>query len=152
MQVHEGKLVTSFDPARLGPHPNYVRKEGQKDVPELTPEQKDALKALDQAAKRNEIGVTLQKGDVLFLNNWAILHRRDEYKDSDKASRHLVRLWTRNTKLGWAIPQSMAIPWKETYDGARVKVFKADIPEVCKISPFNAGSAAADIKITQPEA
>ena len=142
MHLHDGKLVTSVDPARLGPHPHWKHTEGQQKVPELSEKQNAALKALDESARRNEIQVTLQKGDILFLNNWAIMHRRDSYKDGKTIARHLVRLWSRSTELGWKIPEAMALPWKVAYERNNEKVYKIDPPKEYISSEYTAGSAA----------
>ena len=152
MQLHDGKLVTCVDPARLGPHPNSVVAEGEKGVPKLTPEQKAALTALDHSAKKHEVAVTLQKGDILFLNNWAILHRRDAYEDGKDASRHLVRLWIRNTELGWKIPSAMATPWEQAFEGVDKKVYNPDPAKEYSTPLYTAGSAAFAIDDIESEA
>lgn len=142
MQLHDDKLVTSVDPARLGPQPGSIVPEGEEPVPELTPEQQAALNALGESAKKHEIQVTLQKGDMLFLNNWAIIHRRDAYEDGKDTSRHLVRLWIRNSELGWKIPKAMAMPWEQAFEHNSKKVYNIE-PAKEYIKPqFTAGSAA----------
>ena len=37
----------------------------------------------------------LERGDLLFLNNWTTLHRRTEFEDHDtpELKRHLLRVW-----------------------------------------------------------
>ncbi|SPN98751.1 related to TfdA family oxidoreductase [Cephalotrichum gorgonifer] len=141
MQVHEGKLLTSVDPGRLGPHSNSTTM--VQGVPKLSSEQEKALDALLESAKQNEIRVPLQKGDMLFVNNWAILHRRESYEDAEASSRHLVRLWIRNTELGWAIPENMAVPWKASFERMDVeKVYNVDPIPVYKVPKYSAGSAA----------
>ncbi|PHH62268.1 hypothetical protein CDD82_2022 [Ophiocordyceps australis] len=50
-----------------------------------------------------------------MFNNWALLHRRDGYEDGQHTSRHLVRLWLRNTQLGWSVAASMLKPWLAAY-------------------------------------
>lgn len=142
MQLHGGKLVTSVDPARLGPHPKSKVPAGEKGVPGLTPDQVDALKALDRAAKKHEIAVALRKGDMMFLNNWAVLHRRDAYEDSEDTTRHLVRLWIRNTELGWEIPGSMDTPWKHAFESVVEKVYNTKPDKKYTKPEFTAGSAA----------
>lgn len=146
MQVHDGKLVASVDPARLGPHPSSVATAGEEGVPKLTPEQESALEALNRSAKKHEVALDLQKGDILFINNWAMFHRRDRYEDGEDTSRHLVRLWLRNTKLGWKIPDSMAVPWKQAFEGVVKKVYNPEPEKVYKTPKFTAGSAAFPIE------
>ena len=145
MQMHEGRLVTSVDPARLGPHP----KSGKGKVPELTSEQEDALEALTASAHRNQIAVNLQKGDMLFLNNLAIVHCRDKYEDAEDTSRHLVRLWLHNSELGWDIPSSMKVPWKAAFEADVKKVFNYEPAKEYTRPEFTAGSAAFVIEGTK---
>lgn len=84
-------------------------------IPELTEAQKYALQAVSKSAYRTEAQLKLQVGDLLFFNNLALLHRRDAYKDDENSSRHMVRLWLRNQKLGWSIPKSLLAPWDAAY-------------------------------------
>ena len=112
---HDGKLLASVDPARLGPHPSILN----SNVPALTDAQKYALEAVSTSAYRTELQLKLQGGDLVFLNNLALLHRRDAYKDDGSSSRHIVRLWLRSQKLGWAIPESMLAPWDAAYGDNR---------------------------------
>src|SRR5690606_25878221 len=141
MQMRDDKLVTNVDPGRLGPHTNTAATiEG---VPDLSSEQATALDALLDSAKRNEVPVSLQKGDMLFVNNWAIMHRRESYEDGDTTSRHLVRIWLRNTRLGWAIPEDMAVPWKASFEREGIKkVYNIHPSTEYQIPKYSAGSAA----------
>ena len=65
--------------------------------PDLNDIQKEALDFLDSVCERKELQscFTLQKGDMLFLNNWTTLHRRTAFQDHDIPSqkRHLLRVW-----------------------------------------------------------
>lgn len=150
MKHYDNKLLTSVDPNRLGPHPSS--KAAIQGVPELTPEQRTALEALDKSATKNEILVPLKKGDILFLNNWAIMHRRESYEDGAITSRHLLRLWIRNTKLGWAVPKEMAEPWEHSFERAGVKkVYSPEPPVELREARYSAGSAAFIIDDTEEE-
>lgn len=73
---------------------DWVEKEGLK----LTKEEKEALDYFDSVIERPEMHVTMRfkKGDMQFLNNFAILHSRTEFKDAGDQRRHLVRLWLEN--------------------------------------------------------
>jgi hypothetical protein len=52
---------------------------------------------MDSVCERKELQTcfTLQRGDVLFLNNWTTLHRRTAFKDYEDPylKRHLLRVW-----------------------------------------------------------
>ncbi|KAH7152810.1 hypothetical protein EDB81DRAFT_648748 [Dactylonectria macrodidyma] len=138
---HDGKLLASLDPHRLGPHPAVTNAK----IPTLNSDQLHALQAVSESAARAELQLTLNKGDILFFNNLALLHRRDRYQDDENTSRHLVRLWLRSQKLGWAIPSAFLPPWKAAY-GENRKIVKRLYPPVpLPVYPeqrYTTGSAA----------
>ncbi|KAF5245829.1 hypothetical protein FAUST_1616 [Fusarium austroamericanum] len=114
LTFHDGKLLISLDPHRLGPHPIWTN-----GVPALTEVQLNALKAVSDAASEVELQLKLETGDLLFFNNLALVHRRDAYTDDDKSARHMVRLWLRSQKYGWAIPDGLLPPWEAAYGEKR---------------------------------
>ena len=67
------------------------------DTPDMTDSQREALDFLESVAERPEMHVTfrLERGDMLFLNNWVTLHRRFEFEDHEQPAlrRNLLRLW-----------------------------------------------------------
>ncbi|KAG4253318.1 hypothetical protein FPRO03_07278 [Fusarium proliferatum] len=111
LTFHDGKLLASLDPHRLGPHPSMTN----SNIPSLSEAQIHALEAVSEAASRVELQLKLETGDLLFFNNLALVHRRDAYTDDENSSRHMVRLWLRNQKYGWAIPNGMLPPWEAAY-------------------------------------
>lgn len=111
-----GNIILSVDPSRVGPHPAAA--DGQ--IPNLVPAQKEALSLLQQAATTQQIQLPTVQGDMVFINNWGVLHARESYEDDDTATRHLVRLWLRNSQFAWDIPESMKTPWEASF-GARAK-------------------------------
>ncbi|KAH6603169.1 hypothetical protein Trco_007944 [Trichoderma cornu-damae] len=140
LAIHDGRLMASIDPNRFGPHPSS----GPTDIPSLTDSQRSALDRISKAAYRTELRLHLKTGDILFFNNWALLHRRDSYTDGDETSRHMVRLWLRNSKLGWSVPDSLLPPWSAAYgeDGVRNRLYPLiPMPEY-KVPKYSAGSAA----------
>ena len=74
-------------------------------VPKLTPAQVEAMNLLDAVADEQSFGMTLEPGDVQFLNNHVIYHARTPFEDDAAAgqSRLLYRLWL------W-MPNSRALP------------------------------------------
>lgn len=50
-----------------------------------------------------------QTGDIQFLNNFSILHAREEFRRAEggETRRHLLRLVLKDEELGWAIPPIM---------------------------------------------
>ena len=44
---------------------------------------------------------------MTFINNFALLHSRDAFKDSATEQRYLIRVWLKNEKLAWKLPWSL---------------------------------------------
>jgi hypothetical protein len=76
----------------------------------LTPEQRQALDAIETSAEKNKLNLGLEVGDVAFINNLRHLHSRGSYEDSDISSRRLTRLWVSN-KMDDVVPAEMRVPW-----------------------------------------
>lgn len=67
------------------------------DLPDMTAEQRAALDMVEEIASDPalHVGLRLAPGDILLLNNWVTLHRRDEFVDHEEPAlrRHLLRIW-----------------------------------------------------------
>ena len=67
------------------------------DLPSLTPQQIEAMDFLESVAAEPEMHVTFRQepGDILLVNNWVLLHRRNQFVDHDDPAlrRHLLRIW-----------------------------------------------------------
>jgi hypothetical protein len=110
--------MISLDPGRLGLHPTMARHFGGGVIPPLTPNQQEALSVVSSIATEHRLRLDTQPGDIVFINNWALLHARSSYKDSDAEGghqRHLVRLWLRNSALGWDVPPPMKVQWEAAF-------------------------------------
>lgn len=59
----------------------------------------------------NSLEIDLRAGDMLFLNNFAILHSRKSFTDSADSKRYLMRLWLHNPEKSWDLPKSLWLPW-----------------------------------------
>ncbi|KAI1817234.1 Clavaminate synthase-like protein [Poronia punctata] len=142
LSFHSDNLIVSVDPARIGPHPSV--RHGR--IPELLPAQREALAILQQTAIEQQVLLPTGQGDIVFINNWAMLHAREAYHDDVTATRHLVRLWLRNNNLAWDIPESMKAPWESSFGTRAEKIVNrqypvAPLPEY--MAPkFTNGSAA----------
>lgn len=62
-------------------------------VPELTPEQNEALAAFNAVADGVAVSVDLEPGDVEYFNNHVVLHTRTGFTDRQGSGRHLLRVW-----------------------------------------------------------
>lgn len=98
------------------------RSQRTKQVPDLTDVQLEALCVVSSIAERNKVQLDTNSGDLIFINNWAVMHSRSAYEDAEVstdgdvvARRHLLRLWLRNSELGWKIPESMRAPWETAF-------------------------------------
>jgi hypothetical protein len=61
-----------------------------------------------EAASRHAVKLDQTRGDILFLNNLAILHAREAYEDSESKSRHVLRLYIRDPVQTWPTPEAPA--------------------------------------------
>lgn len=121
---HKGNLVISMDPARIGPH--AADRKGL--IPALTLEQQTALAVLQNTAREHQLELDNSPGDMVYLNNWSLLHAREAYQDGVSSARHLVRLWLRNKALAWSIPVSMRGPWDCAFGDRASKVQNHSYP------------------------
>lgn len=141
MTFHDGRLMSSIDPNRFGRH----KATPNADIPVLSQAQKHALQRVSEVAHSHELRLDLETGDMLFFNNWALLHRRDAYTDGVDTSRHMVRLWLRNTKKGWTVPEGMLTPWLAAYGEDQPPVerkYALQPKKEYEIPKYSAGSAA----------
>ena len=67
----------------------------QRTATPLTDYHRTALDTLDETLTDPSLTLqfALERGDMLFLNNWVIAHGRDAYQENPGAPRHLLRLW-----------------------------------------------------------
>lgn len=73
------------------------RAHASAEAPDLTASQQEALDLLDATCADPAMHFTFRqnRGDLLFLNNWVVLHRREEFTDDPDPARrrHLLRMW-----------------------------------------------------------
>ena len=66
-------------------------------LPDLRPAQREAMDLLEALAEdeRFHARLRLEAGDLLLVNNWVVLHRRDAFEPPapGEAPRELLRLW-----------------------------------------------------------
>jgi len=89
--IKNGRLFAHYGRAYIESAP---RGEG---VPELTPQQIEAMDLLDEIMNSPEfpLNMNFSPGDIQFLNNYTIMHARTEYEDypEPERKRDLIRLW-----------------------------------------------------------
>lgn len=84
----------------------------------MTEEQAEALDMVHFTAEKNSFSIQLERGDMQFLNNFAVFHARQAFiDDEDEAGRrrHILRLWLRNEKYAWNTPDCLKDSWFEVY-------------------------------------
>jgi hypothetical protein len=87
-------------------------------LPKLSPRQLEALDSIEAIAKATQLEIATQAGDIHFINNLTILHRREGFVDGTDGTqkRHLVRMLLRDSKQGWAIPKELQRDWFEAFE------------------------------------
>lgn len=84
-------------------------------IPPITEAQAEALDAVHFLAEKYSLAMNFQKGDIQYINSMGLLHARDAFRDDEKHTRHLVRLWLRNDELAWTTPKPLELIWKRLY-------------------------------------
>ncbi|OAA68488.1 Taurine catabolism dioxygenase TauD/TfdA [Niveomyces insectorum RCEF 264] len=125
----DGKLIMNFGrTALLGNaiHPRSPR------LPSITARQLEALDAMEAIAQATQLEVPTQAGDMHFINNLAVLHRREAFMDGAATTekRHLVRMRLRSTQLGWSIPAELEDIWAQAFNAEARRVWHLEpMPE-----------------------
>ncbi|KAI1461645.1 Clavaminate synthase-like protein [Annulohypoxylon moriforme] len=87
-------------------------------LPKLNDRQREALDVVEAIAQAVQLEIKTQAGDMHFINNLAVLHRREGFVDGQSAQqkRHLVRMRLRNSQLGWDIPNDLKQEWHNAFE------------------------------------
>ena len=70
-------------------------------APPLTEAQSFAVQDLITALNSRPLPLTQVRGDVVFINNMAVLHARNAFVDRENATRHILRLYLADPELSW---------------------------------------------------
>lgn len=118
---HKGRLILNFGRAALLGSTSHAR---SAHLPKLTANQVRALDAIEEIAKATQLEIATRPGDIHFINNLAIMHRREGFVNGEGPAerRHLVRMRLRDDELGWAIPPALRDEWSKAFGdrGSRV--------------------------------
>jgi Taurine catabolism dioxygenase TauD, TfdA family len=79
------------------------------ELPSLIEPQAEALDAIHFYALKHSIKLRLKTGDILFVNNLAVLHCRTAFRDGERDKRHMLRLWLNNPGKAWQIPPALQL-------------------------------------------
>lgn len=94
-------------------------------LPSLSVRQIEALDAIESIANATQLEIPTQAGDIHFINNFAILHRREGFVNGDGPDerRHLVRMRLRDDECGWQVPPDLRQEWCLAFDERRSRVW-----------------------------
>jgi hypothetical protein len=103
----DGKIILNMDQSPL-------RKSATENLFGMAPLSNAQTEALDMVlalARMYQKEIVTLPGDLIFVNNFSIMHSRRAFQDDERRQRHLVRLWLRNDELGWRIPDGLRYSW-----------------------------------------
>ncbi|KAI2635549.1 hypothetical protein GGS21DRAFT_88065 [Xylaria nigripes] len=114
MFYHETKLMMNFGRTPLLGSATHPRPEH---LPQPNERQREALDLVEAIARALQLEIRTRSGDMHFINNFAILHRREGFVDgaSPGEKRHLVRMRLRNSSMGWSIPDGLHQEWADAF-------------------------------------
>ncbi|KAK0701153.1 hypothetical protein B0T21DRAFT_417316 [Apiosordaria backusii] len=111
-------LLFNYNRYSLLGRPNIPR---SPDLPVCTPEQVEAPDVLEATARKYQLVLDQQPGDITFVNNHAIVHSREAFHDDAEHVRHLVRLWLRNNEMAWDLPRELQYSSKKLFYNSEVE-------------------------------
>ncbi|KAL7946407.1 hypothetical protein V8C42DRAFT_344256 [Trichoderma barbatum] len=118
----DGRLITNFGRAALMGSASHAR---PAHLPSLTASQVEALDAIQDIAEATKFEFTTRPGDMHFINNLAVLHRREGFVNGSEPNqrRHLVRMRLRDDEMGWSIPLDLQSEWNKAFGQAGTRVW-----------------------------
>ncbi|KAH7163070.1 hypothetical protein B0J13DRAFT_615672 [Dactylonectria estremocensis] len=130
LYYHQERLMINFGRVPLMGNSVHPRPAG---LPGVTARQIEALDAVEAIAKAAQLEISTRAGDMHFINNLAILHRREGFVNGEapKERRHLVRMRLRDDELGWELPAELRQEW--------ATAFEEDGPQVWHVEPMPEG-------------
>ncbi|KAH7019026.1 hypothetical protein EDB80DRAFT_676035 [Ilyonectria destructans] len=113
-----GRLQINFAATFVGGNPKYPL---STNAPSLAPEKQRALQVIQEAAKRTCLKLVPEAGDILFVNNYALLHARAAWADSVHdvwKQRYIMRLWLHDSQKGWKSATALKRELGESFEVA----------------------------------
>jgi hypothetical protein len=84
-------------------------------LPPATDAQIEAMDTVQYLLRRNGVALPWHKGDMVFLNDMAIMHAREAFKEGGDLQRHLLKFYLRDPKQNWPIPATARQHWDAIY-------------------------------------
>ncbi|KAK8088901.1 hypothetical protein PG997_003862 [Apiospora hydei] len=119
---HNSKLIMNFGRTPLLGNATHPR---PSSLPQVNDRQREALDAIEAIARATQLEITTQAGDMHFINNMAVLHRREGFVNGQtgREKRHLVRMRLRSSALGWDIPEELRGDWHDAFESSAAKAW-----------------------------
>jgi len=116
----DSKLIMNFGRAALMGNEAHPR---PKHLPSLNSRQVEALDLVEAIAQATQMEIETRAGDIHFINNLTMLHRREGFVDgaAPTEKRHLVRMRLRSGEHGWTIPTELMREWDDAFKKQGVK-------------------------------
>jgi hypothetical protein len=127
---HDDKLIVHCSRYPLTGFGSYVR---NPDLPPINEKQLEALNAVHFTAQRNSIRLPNRPGDLVYINNKAMLHGREAMAkrpgEHDLSKRHRLKFWLRDPARAWKLPSSLngidnKVFGANREDGGRVEILQ----------------------------
>ncbi|KAI1431144.1 hypothetical protein GGR50DRAFT_681073 [Xylaria sp. CBS 124048] len=114
MFYHDSKLIMNFGRTPLLGSATHPRPEH---LPQPNERQREALDLVEAIARALQMEIKTRSGDMHFINNFTILHRREGFVNgaSPDEKRHLVRMRLRDSRIGWSIPDPLRQEWTDAF-------------------------------------
>lgn len=84
-------------------------------LPPATARQIEAMDTVQYALRRNAVALPWRKGDMVFLNDMAIMHARAPFREGGALQRHLLKFYLRDPRQEWPIPATARPHWDAVY-------------------------------------
>ena len=104
LYYHNGRIILNYNRQALMSVDGSSRSAHLRNLSAL---QVEALDAIEGIARKCRLSFNMDSGDMLFINNNAMLHARQGFTDSVWSTRHLHRLWLRDPLMAWKLPLDM---------------------------------------------
>jgi hypothetical protein len=84
-------------------------------MPKVSAEQVHAMEVIENVAKRFSIKIDRRNGDIQYINNMSMMHARSAYGNTERSSRHLLRMFLRDPKNMWIGPSTYEAKFNDAF-------------------------------------
>ena len=94
-------------------------------LPSVSQEQLEALDAVENTARKVQLEISTEPGDVHFINNLFIFHRREGFINDERSAerRHLVRMRLRDDDFRFDLPRCLETEWSYAFSAASPQIW-----------------------------